>query len=134
MNGAERFIDTNVLLYLLSADPAKAERSEQTLAQGGTLNVQVLNEFSSVASRKLRMQIAEIREVLSVIRAVCRVLPITEQTHDAGMQIAEQYGLSIFDAMLVASATLAGCKVFLSEDLQHGQKFTGGLGVRNPFR
>jgi predicted nucleic acid-binding protein len=134
MNGAEPFIDTNVLLYLLSADSAKAERAEQALAQGGTLNVQVLNEFASVASRKLRMRISEIREVLSVIRAMCRVLPITEQTHDAGMQIAEQYGLSVFDAMLVASATLAGCKAFLSEDLQHGQKFAGGLSVRNPFR
>ena len=55
MSGGEDFFDTNVVLHLLSADTAKADRAEELLALGGTISVQVLNEFVAVASRKLRM-------------------------------------------------------------------------------
>ena len=75
MNGTEDFFDTTVVLYLLSADTAKADRAEDLLALGGTISVQVLNEFVAVASRKLRMSLMEIREVLTQIRAVCPVEP-----------------------------------------------------------
>ena len=33
----------------------------------------------------------------------------------------------------VAAATLAGCRMLYSEDLQAGQRFDGGVVVRNPF-
>ena len=132
MSAAERFFDTNVLLYLLSADHAKADRAEELLSSGGVLSVQVLNEFASVASRKLRMSIADIREALAAVRAVCKVVPITEETHDVGLEMAERYGLSIYDAMILASALLAGCKTIMTEDLQDRQTF-GGLKIRNPF-
>lgn len=134
MKGAERFFDTNVLLYLLSADQDKADRAEAALAAGGSVSIQVLNEFASVASRKLGMPIPEIREALAVIRAVCRVEPMSEDTHDLGLKVAERYGLSVYDSMIVASALLAGCKSLLTEDLQDGQTFDGRLKVRNPFR
>jgi predicted nucleic acid-binding protein len=134
MSAAERFFDTNVLLYLLSGDDAKADRAERELSAGGVLSVQVLNEFASVASRKLGMSIAEIREVLSGVRAVCKVVPISEETHDTGLQIAETHRLSIYDAMIVASALLAGCRVVVSEDMQAGQIIEDALQVRNPFR
>ena len=64
MSKADSFFDTNVLLYLLSTDGARADRAEALLASGGTISVQVLNEFASVASRKLAMSISEIREIL----------------------------------------------------------------------
>ena len=77
MSGTEAFFDTNVLLYLLSGDASKADRAENLVAAGGVISVQVLNEFASVASRKLGMSWAEIREVLETVRAVCRVEPIS---------------------------------------------------------
>ena len=46
------FVDTNVLLYLISTDAAKAERAEQVLAGRIVISVQVLNEFANVARRK----------------------------------------------------------------------------------
>ena len=73
MSEADSFFDTNVLLYLLSTDAAKADRSEALLMSGGVVSMQVLNEFASVATRKLAMTIPEIREILSTIRAVCVV-------------------------------------------------------------
>ena len=133
MNAADRFIDTNVLLYLLSGDVAKADRAEAELASGGIISVQVLNEFASVASRKLKMSIAEIRGFIDVIRAVCTVVDVSTATHDRGLDVAEKYKLSIYDAMIIAAALLAGCKIVLSEDVQHNQKFEKLLSVRNPF-
>ena len=62
MSEADSFFDTNVLLYLLSKDQAKADRAEALLAAGGIVSVQVLNEFVSVASRKLAMTIPDIRD------------------------------------------------------------------------
>lgn len=134
MSAADRFFDTNVLLYLLSGDAAKADRAEEALAAGGIISVQVLNEFAAVAARKLKMPIVDIREILTTIRAVCKIVPISEETHDKGLELAERHGLSIYDAMIVAAALLAGCKALLSEDMQDGQIIEGSLKIRNPFR
>lgn len=133
MNGREDFFDTNVVLYLLSADTAKADRAEELLALGGTISVQVLNEFVAVASRKLRMSLIEIREVLTPIRAVCAVEPITVETHERALHIADRYGMSIYDALNVSAALLAGCETLHSEDMQDGQVIDRKLTIRNPF-
>ena len=133
MSRTEAFFDTNVLLYLLSEDTTKADRAEATIARGGVISVQVLNEFTSVASRKLQMSYPEIREVLETIRAVCKIEPLTVETHDQGLRIAERYGFSVYDAMIAASALEAGCKILYTEDLQDGQIIDSRLTVQNPF-
>jgi predicted nucleic acid-binding protein len=133
MNGGEDFFDTNIVLYLLSADTAKADRAEELLARGGTISVQVLNEFVAVASRKLRMPLIEVREVLAQVRAVCAVEPLTIETHERALHIAERYGLAIYDALVVSAALLAGCKTLHSEDMQDGQVIERQLTIRNPF-
>ncbi|MBI3155489.1 MAG: PIN domain-containing protein [Burkholderiales bacterium] len=133
MSGGEDFFDTNVVLYLLSADAAKADRAEELIARGGTVSVQVLNEFAAVASRKLRMPWSEVRDVLAQIRAVCTVEPITIEMHEKALHIAERYGLSIYDALIVSAAVLSGCKTLHSEDMQDGQVIERKLTIRNPF-
>jgi predicted nucleic acid-binding protein len=136
MNGDKAFFDTNILLYLLSGDEAKADRVEELVAGGGIsgiISVQVLNEFASVATRKLGMSWVEVRDVLSQVRAVCPVEPITVEVHDRGLRIAERYGFSLYDAMIVASALLAGCATLYSEDMQHEQVLDDHLTIRNPF-
>jgi predicted nucleic acid-binding protein len=75
----------------------------------------------------------EIREVLTPIRAVCEIEPLTVEAHDLGLQIAQGYGLSFYDAMIVASALRAGCSTLYSEDLQDGQVIEKQLTIRNPF-
>lgn len=134
MSGGEDFFDTNVVLYLLSGDTAKADRAEELLAIGGTISVQVLNEFVAVASRKLHMSWIEIREVLTQIRAVCAVESVTIETHERALRIAERYGLSIYDALVVSAALLANCTTLHSEDMQDGQVIERRLTIRNPFR
>ena len=132
MSEADCFFDTNVLLYLLSKDAAKADRTEVLLASGGVVSVQVLNEFTSVALRKLAMTIPEIREILSTIRAVCLVKPLDIETHELGLDMAERYGFSIYDGLIVAAAIRAGCSILYTEDLQQGQVIDQ-LTIQNPF-
>jgi predicted nucleic acid-binding protein len=133
MSVVEQFFDSNVLLYLLSGDDAKADKAEDLISQGGHISVQVLNEFASIAIRKLKMTHAEVREALAPIRAVCEVHPLTEETHDLGLQLSERHQLSFYDAVIAASALVAGCKTLLSEDMQDGQIIDRKLRIRNPF-
>lgn len=133
MSAADDFFDTNVLLYLLSADATKADRAEMLLASRGTISVQVLNEFVSVATRKLRMPWPDISDALASVRAVCTVEPLTVETHEMALRLAQRLGLSFYDALIVSAALLAGCKTLHSEDMQHGQVIDKKLTVRNPF-
>jgi predicted nucleic acid-binding protein len=130
---ATDFFDSNVLLYLLSPDPAKANRVEDLLVEGGVISVQVLNEFASVATRKFHRSIAQVRVILEDIRVNCVVVPLDTVTHELGLDIAERYRFSLYDSMLLAAAVQAGCDTFRSEDLHHGQQLMG-LTIRNPFR
>ena len=132
MSAAE-FFDSNALLYVVSADVARANRVETMLLGGGTISVQVLDEFAAVARRKFGKSIPEIRAVLANVRAVCNVVVADASTHDLGLDIAERYKFSVYDSMLLAAAQKANCTTFFTEDMQHGQKI-GGLTVRNPFR
>jgi predicted nucleic acid-binding protein len=132
MSAADTFFDTNVLLYLVSGDAAKADRAEQLLARGGSISVQVLNEFASVAVGKYAVEFTKIREVLSAIRLVCSVQPLDVETHELGLKLAERYRYSVYDSMILAAALRAGCSTLLSEDFQNGQKIDG-LTIRDPF-
>ena len=127
------FIDTNVVLYLLSADAAKADRAEAVVAAGGVVSVQVLNEFAAVAARKLKMPMSEIREVLAAVRASCAVAPLTIETHQLGLDVRERYGFSVYDSLIVAAAILANAERLMTEDLADGMKI-GALVIENPFR
>jgi len=133
MSDVKRFFDTNVLLYLLSEDLAKADRAEELVAKGGVISIQVLNEFATVASRKLGISWREIKEILVPIRAVCEIEAMTLETHDRGIDVADRYRFSFYDATLVASALGAGCQRLYTEDLQHEQVIEGRLTILNPF-
>jgi predicted nucleic acid-binding protein len=133
MRGADSFFDTSVLLYLLSGDTAKADRVEALLAESGTISVQVLNEFTAVALRKLKMPLEEIREVLETVRDICLTQSLTVEDHNRACEIMEDYKLSFYDSVMIASALHADCKILYSEDLQHGQFIDKQLRVTNPF-
>ncbi len=128
------FFDTNVLIYLASGDVAKADRAEATIAKGGAISVQVLNEIANVARRKMQMSWNETRALLNMLRDLLAVHPLTVETHETGLRLSERYGLSIYDGMIAASALHAGCDTLWSEDMQHGMTLDEGLRIMNPFR
>ena len=128
------FFDTNVLVYLTSDDAAKADRAEVILAKGGAISVQVLNELANVARRKMQMSWDDTHAFLNMLRGLLTIYPLTVETHETGLRLAERYGLSTYDAMIAASALDAGCDTLWSEDMQHGMAVEEGLRIVNPFR
>ncbi len=127
------FIDTNVLIYLLSDDQDKADRAENVVRVGSIVSVQVLNEMTNIMHRKLAMSWGDISEVIAIIQSLCSVESLTTDTHNRGRFIAQRYGFSVYDSMIVASALLAGCKTLYSEDLQDEQLLEQQLRICNPF-
>jgi predicted nucleic acid-binding protein len=131
---AKAFFDTNVLIYALAEDDPRSAQAEELLASGGVLNVQILNEFVSVARRKILMSWSDVTEALDAFRILCpSPLPITIETHEAALKIAETYGYNIYAALVVSAALEAGCTTLYSEDLQDGQVIDGRITIRNPF-
>jgi predicted nucleic acid-binding protein len=127
------FFDTNVLVYIASRRTAKADRAERLIQNGGVISIQVLNEVANVARRKMRLSWSETRAFLSLFRGLLAVEPITIETHETGLALAERYNLSVYDAMIAAAALLAGCDRLWSEDMQHGLVIDGRLRIVDPF-
>ena len=128
------FLDTNILVYAALQPDARSEQARALLMRRGLISVQVLNEFVSVASRKLGRQWPAIREALTFVKVLCpTVLPLTIDTHERALAISERTGYRFFDALIIASALEAGCDTLFSEDLQTGQHIEGQLTIRNPF-
>jgi predicted nucleic acid-binding protein len=128
------FFDTNVILYIASSDARKADKAETAVAAGGAISIQVLNELANVARRKMQMSWVDTHAFLNMLRGLLAIHPLTIETHETGLALAERYGLSTYDAMIVASALHAGCDTLWSEDMQHGMVFEKRLRIVNPFR
>ncbi len=128
------FLDSNVLIYAMVSGDSRRERAQQLAAQGGVISVQVLNEFVAVARRKMRMPWEDVIEALVAVRILFpSPVSITLDTHEAALQIAQQYGFGIYDALIAASALEANCSTLYSEDLQSGQVIDERLTIRDPF-
>jgi predicted nucleic acid-binding protein len=72
--------------------------------------------------------------LLSMLRDLLTVHPLTVEIHETGLELAERYRFSIYDAMIAASALHAGCDTLWSEDMQHGMTLDEGLRIVDPFR
>src|ERR1700722_3764719 len=126
------FVDTNVLVHLASGDGAKAGRAEKIVAGGAAISVQVLNELANVARRKMRLSWPDTNRFLAMLRGLMTVHPVTIETHETGLALAERYGFSIYDALIAAAALHANCDTLWSEGMQHGMVLDEGLRIANP--
>ena len=127
------FVDTNVVLYLLDDDGRKADRAEAILEQRPRISVQVLNEAMVNCRRKAGLSWDETGAFLTDIQALCSVDDLTLQTHEVGRALAERYGFSVYDSMIVAAALIAGCTTLWTEDMHDGLLVEGQLRLVNPF-
>jgi len=136
---AKVFIDTNVLVYAYDIDAgSKKRRAEEVLIslrlQGlGALSMQVLQEFYSTVTRKLRPPIpkAEARAIVEDFTHWC--VATTPGEIKLAFQIEDEARIGFWDAMIVAAAVRAGATRILSEDLNPGQTIAG-ITIENPFR
>jgi predicted nucleic acid-binding protein len=135
---ADCFLDTNILLYAVSTDPAEVSKMGKARALVQSANwawsAQVAAEFlrASTSPRQSKpLTRAEARRWVELWMA----FPMTAVDGAlvlAAVDIAERFQLSHFDAQILAAAQRMGCATVYSEDLNHGQDY-GGVRVLNPF-
>jgi predicted nucleic acid-binding protein len=134
-----RFLDTNILLYSISRDPAEAAKREIAIAlldaDEMALSVQVLQEFYVQATRATRPDALAHDLAVRLIRSWLRfqVQEITLPVMMGALQIKATHGLSYWDAAIIAAARALGCGEVLTEDISHGREIDG-LTINNPFR
>jgi predicted nucleic acid-binding protein len=136
MNADKAFFDTNVLLYMYGSDAPKQRRAlslfeEYSRAGRLVLSTQVVQEFYSVAVRKLPLSRREIRQIAERFL----MLPITvigPAEITTAMTVEERYGISFWDALIVAAAESGGADILYTEDLNNGQRY-GSVIACNPF-
>lgn len=133
-----RFLDTNVLLYADDLDAGEKRRTARAVLRDaltsgeGVVSTPVLQEFFVNSTRKLGVDPVEARrkvELLARMDLVRIDLPMILAAIDLG----RLHSVSFWDALVLQAASVAGCRVLLTEDLQHGQVLAG-VRIENPFR
>lgn len=133
-----RFLDTNVLIYADDLDAgAKREVArgllEEALSSGdGVLSTQVLQEFYVISTGKLGVEPAVARRKVELL-AEMDLVRIDLELILAAVDLHRLHSFSFWDALIVRAASVAGCGVLLTEDLQHG-RVVDGVRIENPFR
>jgi predicted nucleic acid-binding protein len=130
-------LDTNVLAYAEGLNDAdRRGRALSLLRKLNLANVylpaQALGELFHILVRKAGLPAGEAR--LIVLRW-CNQYPLIETSQFvlfSAMELSSQHQLHIWDAIMLSAAASAGCRLFLSEDLQDGFTWSG-ITVVNPF-
>ena len=137
----KEFLDTNIFVYTFDdAASAKRAKARAIVTQAlddrlGVISYQVAQEFLNVATRKFAQPMlpSEAQRYLTrVLMPLCEVFP-DSSLYSLALSISAEAGISFYHALIVASATAAGCGRLLTEDLQHGRRI-GGVEIQNPFR
>lgn len=133
------FADTNLIVYTIDPrEPGKSRHAKDFLNQiinrhTLVLSPQSLNEcYRVVTGKRGLMPKNEARLFLYALSEFCTAAYDFDVTQRA-WQIQDRHGFGWWDCTLLASALLARCNLFLSEDMQHEQTVES-LTILNPFK
>lgn len=130
-------LDTNILAYAEGVNSIEkrdiALELVRNLPQEATvIPVQALGELFNVLVRKAGKSPAEAREGLLGWRDAFPVIETAPEVMLTAADLAADHHFGIWDAVILSVAAQAGCRLLLSEDLQHGFIWSG-VTVVNPF-
>jgi predicted nucleic acid-binding protein len=136
----ERFrvaLDTNILVYAMGFnDPAREAASLRVIAafhpEELVLPAQAMGELYAVGRRKVGLSAAEARQSVEGWSSRLAVVAAAEEQFMEALDVAGTHGLQFWDALILATAARAGCRLLLSEDMQDGFVWKG-CTVANPF-
>jgi len=132
------FVDTNLLVYAIDpAEPDKrpiiADLLRRTIRNRTlVLSPQSLNECYRVITDRRGMSRDAARGYIAALSPNCSA-PLNYNVQRRAWRIQDEARLSWWDCLLIASASLAGCGIFLSEDMQHEQQVLD-VRILNPFK
>lgn len=129
------FMDTNILVYCYAETEPVKRLVALELAQNPNawISTQVLQELSNTLRKKFNKRWDEID---LTIEEVCQNFEIVLNTSDIirdAIRIANRYGYSFYDSLILSSAISLKCKIVYSEDMQNGQLIDDFLVIKNPF-
>ena len=127
------FADTNIPLYALDVDAEKRKKALALLRGNPVISAQVVNEFISVATGKMKLARPQINRFARVMMKRCEVVTMDAAMVKEAIALGERYQLSHWDSLIVAAALRANCDMLYSEDMQHGLLIDGRLTVISPF-
>ena len=129
------FLDSNVIVYSYSnSEFKKQEEARKLIAENNSfISTQVLQELCNIVTRKFKFSYEQAGLAIKECSQNNNLHTNTESTILQACQIAEQYGFSFYDSLIVAAAIECNCTILYSEDLHNGQIIAGGLTVINPF-
>jgi predicted nucleic acid-binding protein len=130
-------LDTNILAYAEGVNGEERRASALAILDGRAedevvVPVQALGELFVVLVRKAGRAAAEARGAVLEWSDAFEVAETTADVLFDAMEIATAHRLAFWDAVMLAVAAQAGCRLLLSEDLQDGFVWRG-VTVRNPF-
>jgi predicted nucleic acid-binding protein len=131
------FLDTNILVYAEDrTSPAKQRKAldlikEQLEQRTGVVSLQVLQEYFVSVTKKLKLDAGIARNKVEIFSRF-NVAEPTVQDLLAAIDLHRLHGFSFWDALVLRMAKQTGCRILLSEDMQHGQVIDG-VRIVNPF-
>jgi predicted nucleic acid-binding protein len=130
-------VDTNLLVYAEGEGDEHRCRLARDLfarlpATQVLLPTPVLGEFYNVMTRRFKRPAERSRRVVLEWAALYAVHDSSWATLCSAMDLHHAHQLALWDALILAVAAQAQCRVLLSEDLQHGFVW-GGVTIVNPL-
>lgn len=130
-------LDTNILAYAEGIDDdARRDAAIALMARVPQLTVflptQVLGELFTVLMRKGRYNARRARETVLGWVDSFALIETSQAVLFSAMDLAAAHQFSIWDAIVLAAAAQADCRLLLSEDMQQGFIWNG-VTVANPF-
>jgi len=134
---ARTFLDSNILVYAEdSAAPVKQKKAIDLIVEHGSkrtgvVSLQVLGEYFFAATRKIHLDPGTARSQVEFYSRFHLVEPTVSDVL-AAIDLHRLHRFSYWDSLILQCAIRSGCRVLLSEDMQHGQEFNG-VKIVNPF-
>lgn len=95
------------------------------------VSLQILQEHFVTVTKKLKLDAGIARNKVVIFSKFDVAEPSIDDIH-AAIDLHRLHGLSYWDALVLRMAKQSGCRILLSEDLQHG-RFIDGVEIVNPF-
>jgi predicted nucleic acid-binding protein len=130
-------LDTNILAYAIGLNDAPRKQAAAALLyrlapQNIFVPLQALGELFHVLITKAGMEGADARAIVLKWYDRYSVIEMSQAILLTAIELSSEHHLRIWDAIMMAAAGSAECRLLLSEDLHTG--FTwNGVTVINPF-
>lgn len=129
--------DTNILAYAEGVNGAQKRAAALALlrqipAGNAILPAQTLGELFNVLVRKAGWDASAARAAVLGWHDAFEVAETSATVVLDALELAVDRRLGIWDAIILAAAAQAGCRLLISEDLQNGFTWRG-VTVANPF-